>query len=115
MKIVILMVCAMMTGCAVGSSQTATDEQGLICDPNCDPGGQQATIVALYNQGLAFGYQTAPAWCRYQWQDDQSVYVCSGLFADDGGNQTVVWCNNGSGVHCYWWNCGGTGEPDCHL
>lgn len=31
------------------------------------------------------------------------------------GAVEVVWCNNGSGVHCYWWNCGGTGEPDCHL
>lgn len=115
--IAIMILCAAMTACAVDvpNASTATDEQGLVCDPNCDPGGQQSTVVALYNLGQAFGYQTAPAWCRYQWQDDQTVYVCSGLFADDGGNQTVVWCNNGDGVHCYWWNCGSPGEPDCHL
>lgn len=118
--IAILMMCA--TACAV-SPTTATNERGLICDPNCDPGNFQYLVSQVVGEASGLGTQVPNSLiCRHLeascWPDPDLGEVCtpaddecSAIYQDPWGQQYLVDC---SGLYgCDHAACGWGDQPVC--
>lgn len=119
MKIMIAMVCA-MAACAVEPTvQTSTTEQGVICDPNCDPANMQYVLAAYINAGQSVGTQVTNPYCRVvrgygEAGDIEQWNECTGLYRNGSGQTYLVDCADrlGSAI-CGTLACGEAGQQYC--
>jgi hypothetical protein len=66
MKAIAFMVLCVMTACATDQTvaREGSDEQGVVCDPDCDPANMQTVLNALIGEGQHVGRPAGPAYCR---------------------------------------------------
>lgn len=110
-----------MTACAVGSpqEQTLTDEQGLICGDNCDPGdAQQYLRDILGGFGGGFGSPVTNTTCQHfpPHTDLAGDYIpahdeCSAVYVDQVHLHYLIDCSSTYG--CDSVPCGESWQPTC--
>lgn len=111
-KIMILMLSSVMVACIAQSDTIATEGQGLICDPDCDPGGQQFLIDAVGQAGGGLGTQDPGSMvCR----TFPASSECSAMYRDPWTQRYLVDCAHTSqyGTICDTVPCGYAGQIDC--
>lgn len=106
--ILMMLLCA-MTACAADAPNndpvTSVENQDLVCDPNCDPGGAQPLINAVFNEGQSFGeLESGSMRCHHYaagfdpwgvWH--AAVDECSAIYQDPWGQQYLVDCSSANG------------------
>jgi len=117
-KIYILMMCAMAACMVTSSEDEHVSEQGLVCDPNCDPANMQTVLAALIGEGRHIGQPAGPAYCRVvhgydDYGDPQASNECSNIYQGTG-QQYLVDCADANGpVTCATLACGEPNQPHC--
>lgn len=115
----IMILCAMMMGCAVDAPRAATDDQGLVCDPNCDPGNFQALMSAMVGAASGLGSPLGPLYCHVtHGYDDNNDPVtwneCENTYQDPWSQRYFIDCADRLGSpNCFALACGQTGQPSC--
>lgn len=117
MRIAILTLC-ILAGCADEPPPTvAASSQGLVCDPNCDPGNFQYLVSQVVGAAWGLGTQIPGSMQCHHYRedvDDGHVYPahdeCSGIWQDPWGQQYLVHCSNTQG--CDHRACGWPTDPN---
>lgn len=122
MKTMLIALCVTMTACTGAPDPTeSASDQGLICDPDCDPGNFQYLVSQVVGEASGLGTQVSGSLiCRHYEADCfpgtgclPASDECSAIYQDPWGQQYLVDCSSTYGcdhMACGWPN---SGQPQC--
>ena len=115
-----VMLCA-MAACATDEVPTSSNDQGLVCDPNCDPGNFQYLVSQVVGEANGLGEQVGSMECYHYTGGydpiDQHWHTahdeCSATYVDPWGQQYRVSCSSLPSNGCGHYSCGQPGQLPC--